>query len=92
MAALAREFGSSRETILRRLLILGRTTERFYRQKRQQFQAEWEVQQEREGGFAVPVHTKTLNRLGRLYARSVLQGFYDGRVSAQTSPGTSARG
>ncbi len=80
LAALAREFGSSREAILRRLLILGRTTERFYRLKRQQFQAEWEAQQERD--FAVPVHTRTLNRLGRLYARTVLEGFYDGRVSA----------
>lgn len=82
LTALAREFGTSRETILRRLLILGRTTERFYGRKRQQFQAEWEVRQEREGRFAVPVHTKTLNRLGRLYARGVLDGFYDSRVSA----------
>ena len=86
LAALAREFGTSRETVLRRLLILGRTTERFYRQKREQFHKEWEAQQERAGGFVVKVHTKTLNRLGRLYSRSVLEGFYDGRLSGSDLP------
>ncbi len=82
LAALAREFGCSREVVLRRLLVIGRTTERFYRQKHQQFRAEWDSLQLQEHNFPVPVATKILNRLGRLYARNVLQGFYDGRVSA----------
>lgn len=48
---MAREFKVSREVILRRLLIFGRTTERFYQQKRK----EWELPpRRRRGGRRVP--------------------------------------
>jgi Zn-dependent peptidase ImmA (M78 family)/DNA-binding XRE family transcriptional regulator len=43
---LAREFKVSREVVLRRLLILGRTTERFYQQKHKK----WELPPRRRGG------------------------------------------
>ncbi len=47
----AREFKVSREVVLRRLLILGRTTERFYQQKRK----EWELPpRRRRGGKRIP--------------------------------------
>jgi Zn-dependent peptidase ImmA (M78 family)/DNA-binding XRE family transcriptional regulator len=47
----AREFKVSREVVLRRLLILGRTTERFYQQKRK----EWELPpRRRKGGRRIP--------------------------------------
>jgi len=82
LLALARSYSVSREVILRRLLILGRTTERFYREKRQQFIAERQAQEEQGHGGYAPPHAVTLNRVGRLYARSVLEGFHEGRVSA----------
>ena len=82
LLALARSYSVSREVILRRLLILGRTTERFYREKRQQFIAERQSQEQQGHGGYAPPHAVTLNRVGRLYARSVLEGFHDGRVSA----------
>ncbi len=48
---MAREFKVSREVILRRLLIVGRTTERFYQQKRK----EWELPpRKRKGGKRIP--------------------------------------
>ena len=48
---MARDFKVSREVVLRRLLILGRTTERFYQQKRR----EWERPLRRpKGGRRVP--------------------------------------
>lgn len=48
---LAGEFKVSREVVLRRLLILGRTTERFYEQKRK----EWELPpRKRKGGRRIP--------------------------------------
>jgi len=48
---MAREFKVSREVILRRLLTLGRTTERFYQQKHR----EWELPPRRQkGGRRVP--------------------------------------
>jgi Zn-dependent peptidase ImmA (M78 family) len=48
---IAREFKVSREVVLRRLLILGRTTERFYQEKRK----EWELPpRRRRGGRRIP--------------------------------------
>lgn len=82
LAALAREYSVSREVVLRRLLIVGRTTEGFYRGKRRQYAAEAAAQKEDQGGFVVPQFRQALNRLGRLYAKGVLESFYDGRVSA----------
>jgi Zn-dependent peptidase ImmA (M78 family) len=82
LAALAREYSVSREAVLRRLLIVGRTTDRFYREKRRQYAAEAAAREEDEGGLVVPQFRQALNRLGRLYAKGVLESFYDGRVSA----------
>ncbi len=81
LRTLARTYSVSREMILRRLLILGRTTERFYRQKRQQFQEEQRAREERERSGFAPPHAVALNRMGRVYARAVLDGFHEGRVS-----------
>lgn len=83
---LAGDYGVSREVVLRRLLILGRTTERFYRRKRQQYQEEWQAQEERQTGGYAPPHAVALNRVGRLFARTVLESFYDGRLSASDLP------
>jgi Zn-dependent peptidase ImmA (M78 family)/transcriptional regulator with XRE-family HTH domain len=81
LRTLARMYSVSREMILRRLLILGRTTERFYRQKRQQFLEEQRAKEERERSGFAPPHAVALNRIGRVYARAVLDGFHEGRVS-----------
>lgn len=81
LRTLALTYSVSREMVLRRLLILGRTTERFYRQKRQQFLEEQRAREERERGGFAPPHAVALNRIGRVYARAVLDGFYEGRVS-----------
>lgn len=82
LIALAREYSVSREMVLRRLLIVGRTTERFYREKRRQFAAEAAAREEDEHGIVVPQFRQALNRLGRLYAKGVLESFYEGRISA----------
>ena len=82
LAALAREFAVSREAVLRRLLIVGRTTERFYREKRRQFAVEAAAREADAEGGIVPPFRRALNRMGRLYAKGVLEGFYEGRVSA----------
>lgn len=82
LAALAREYSVSREAVLRRLLIVGRTTEHFYQAKRRQYAAEAAAREEDEGGFVVPQFRQALNRVGRLYAKGVLESFYEGRVSA----------
>lgn len=86
LRTLARHYGVSREVVLRRLLILDRTTERFYRRKRQQYQEEWQAQEERQTGGYAPPHAVALSRVGRLFARSVLESFHDGRLSASDLP------
>lgn len=82
LAALAREYAVSREVVLRRLLIVGRTTERFYREKRRQFAAEVGAREAADEGGFVPPYRLALARMGRLYAKGVLESFYEGRVSA----------
>jgi Zn-dependent peptidase ImmA (M78 family) len=82
LAALAREYAVSREAVLRRLLIVGRTTERFYRQKRRQFAVETAAREADAEVAIVPPFRRALNRMGRLYAKGVLESFYEGRVSA----------
>jgi Zn-dependent peptidase ImmA (M78 family) len=82
LGTLAREYAVSREAVLRRLLIVGRTTERFYRQKRRQFAAEAAAREADVEVAVVPPFRRALNRLGRLYAKGVLESFYQGRVSA----------
>lgn len=81
LRSLARTYSVSREMILRRLLILGRTTQQFYREKRQEFLDEQRAWEERERSGFPPPHAIALNRVGRLYARTVLDGFHQGRVS-----------
>jgi len=82
LTALAREYAVSREAVLRRLLIVGRTTERFYQLKRRQFAVEAAaLEVEVECGF-VPPFRQALHRMGRLYAKGVLESFYEGRISA----------
>jgi len=52
---IARQFKVSREVILRRLLVVGRTTERFYQQKRDEWEHKLKEQHKRpKGGRRVP--------------------------------------
>ncbi len=82
LAALAREYSVSREVVLRRLLIVERTTERFYREKRRQYAAESAARKAGEEGGFVPPFRQALNRMGRIYAKGVLESFYEGKISA----------
>lgn len=51
---MARQFKVSREVILRRLLTLGRTTERFFQEKREEWEQKLRQQKKRRGGRRVP--------------------------------------
>jgi Zn-dependent peptidase ImmA (M78 family) len=79
--ALAAQYGTSRETLVRRLLILGRVTERFYREKRKQYWQEFAAQRRRLSGFAPP-DVMAVSRAGKLFARLVLSNYYQDRVTA----------
>ena len=86
LSYLADRYGPSREVILRRLLICGRTTDAFYRAKRRQLLEEYELaarQAAAKGrpGFAPP-HRIAVSSAGRLFVRLVLDGYHQDRITA----------
>jgi Zn-dependent peptidase ImmA (M78 family)/transcriptional regulator with XRE-family HTH domain len=75
---LAIRYGVSREVILRRLLIVGKASEAFYRRKRDELQERLPAP---SGGFAPP-HVLALAQAGRLFTRLVLANYHRDRVTA----------
>lgn len=78
---LSDRFGASREAILRRLLILNRTTESFYQDKRQEFLREYQRLRERSEGGPTP-ERKALSQVGPSFARLVLAGYNQERITS----------
>jgi Zn-dependent peptidase ImmA (M78 family) len=83
--SLATHFAVSREVVLRRLLILDRTTDEFYERKRAEYLAQYRrlAQQRREsedGGFA-PYHLIVLRNNGRRYTQVVLDAYGSDRIA-----------
>ncbi len=85
--SLAATFGVSRESIVRRLLTVGRTTEAFYARKRVQYHDEFRVQKEREREqnadkkMARNIPRETVGDLGRPFVRLVLENFRQDRLT-----------
>ena len=84
LRSLAHHFQISEEAMLRRLLILGRTTEHFYRAKRKEFLKTYarlaEGSKTREG-FAPPDRTAVATA-GPAFVRLVLEGYHTERITA----------
>ena len=90
IALLAQGYRVSREAIVRRLLVLGRTTEDFYRRKRKQLRAEFEAQQvevqQRKalgleaGGFAPP-DRMAVSTAGPFFVRLVLESYHQEKIT-----------
>lgn len=71
---LASRFKVSREVILLRLLFLGRTTDGFYRSKRQDWQQQAPVSKHEPWGE--PIHEMVLRTEGRIFTSMVVQAFH----------------
>jgi Zn-dependent peptidase ImmA (M78 family)/DNA-binding XRE family transcriptional regulator len=78
---LSRNFHASRETILRRLLILNLTTSAHYREKRRKFAIEYAEREAAQPGFA-PHHRVQLSSAGPLFTQLVLEAFNRERITA----------
>jgi len=79
---LSRKFGGSREALLVRLLALGRTSEKFYYRKRDEYRlqyAKWREQ--RKEGFAPP-HVVSLSSAGPLFTNLVIENFNREHITA----------
>jgi Zn-dependent peptidase ImmA (M78 family) len=83
LVRLARRFKASREVVLRRLLLLGRTDGAFYRRKRKQLQEEYErrAAEPKETG-PIPPSTKAVIRSGHSCARLVLSSYSHRLITA----------
>lgn len=80
--SLSRRFGGSREALLVRLLALGRTSEKFYYRKRDEYRlayAKWREQ--RKEGFAPP-HIVSLSSAGPLFTNLVIENFNREHITA----------
>lgn len=84
---LARQFNVSREALLRRLLTFDRTTEQFYRAKRDQYIAEYAAAKVRQKQRAADTEMKrnmpqeTVSNLGRPLVRMLLGNYYQDRIT-----------
>ena len=81
LLTLSKKFKVSKEVILRRLLITGYATERFYRLKRQQLLEEYEKLKKKPGGF-VPPYMKVISGAGLTFVRLVLNGYYQEKITS----------
>jgi Zn-dependent peptidase ImmA (M78 family) len=78
---LADRFSVSREVLLRRLLIVGKTTEEFYESKRRQYLAHYASMRERTSRGGPPVHRLAVRNNGRRFTRLVLDAYELEKIS-----------
>jgi Zn-dependent peptidase ImmA (M78 family) len=83
LVGLARTFGVSREVILRRLLELGRTTDDFYKRKRD----EWARVPRRTGTGPISQAQLAIRNAGKRFARSVLDAYSRDRITGPEASG-----
>ena len=76
---IGRRYGVSREVVLRRLLLLGHTTQAFYEATRRRYLREY-AGRPKPGGFAPP-HLVALGRVGPRFARLVLEASHRERIT-----------
>jgi Zn-dependent peptidase ImmA (M78 family) len=80
LVSLSRTFGVSREVILRRLLLVGRTNESFYQATRNRLVKEYERRAPGKGFLTVP--QKIVDGVGKPFVRLVLDAYYADRITA----------
>lgn len=79
LGALRSKFWASREVVLRRLLIAGKTSRAFYQRKRDEFLKQYEELRDKDQGGFVPFPRKVVLGNGRLLTSLVL-GAYESRA------------
>ncbi len=79
---LAEKYSVSHEVVLRRLLTLGRISQSFYQQRRQELLDAYRRESERtQGGFA-PYHVLKIRDLGRAFVRLVLEAYHTEAINS----------
>jgi Zn-dependent peptidase ImmA (M78 family)/transcriptional regulator with XRE-family HTH domain len=78
---LANYFKVSREVVVRRLVILGRATDAFYRQKRRQY-AEERAATGKKTSVRIPMSRRIIRAIGQPFARIVLDAYHREAISS----------
>lgn len=79
---LSSDFSVSNEVVLRRLLIFGLTSERFYQSKRKEYLERWEMLKKEGQKKGHPPHYRMkLRQLGKPFARAVFSAYYDRKIT-----------
>lgn len=79
LVTLGRQFGVSREVVLRRFLILGLTTNEFYEQRRKHYMEQY--RRRAKEGFVAP-STNAVSAAGKPYVRAVLEAYFGDRITS----------
>jgi Zn-dependent peptidase ImmA (M78 family)/transcriptional regulator with XRE-family HTH domain len=87
ISALAHRYGVSREALLLRLVELGRADPAFYQAMRREYARQREGTEEPEASGFAPYRYQVLSHLGRGFARLVLQGYHNNRLTLSTVSG-----
>jgi Zn-dependent peptidase ImmA (M78 family)/transcriptional regulator with XRE-family HTH domain len=80
LAEIARRFSVSRFVVLRRLLVAGRTTPEFYREKHEEWTADTRQNKRKTEGGPPPDRVAVAER-GQTFVRLVLQSYYQDRIT-----------
>jgi Zn-dependent peptidase ImmA (M78 family)/transcriptional regulator with XRE-family HTH domain len=82
IVGLSDTYGVSREVILRRLLVLGKTNDAFYKQKIRQYQKEYDTFEPKKTlGFILP-HQDVVTSTGKPFVRMVLDAYHQEKITA----------
>ena len=84
LKAVARRFGTSREAVLRRLLTLGRTTQKHYQERRHAWDEALRLNPPPKKKIPVSQAQKAVSAAGRLFTRLVLDGYYRDIITASS--------
>jgi Zn-dependent peptidase ImmA (M78 family)/transcriptional regulator with XRE-family HTH domain len=79
---LAEKYSVSQEVVLRRLLTLGRISQSFYQQRRQELVEAYRREAERTQGGFVPYHVLKTRDLGRAFIRLVLEAYHTETINS----------
>ena len=78
---LANKYKVSWEVILRRLLILRKTSTYFYKMKKEEIETKYQSKTKKTGGF-VPPDVLSISRSGKLFTRLVLNSYHNNTITS----------
>jgi Zn-dependent peptidase ImmA (M78 family) len=81
LGALARQFGVSREVMLRRLLMVGKTTSEVYGAARGRLRAQYEKRKPIKDGIPLSPAIAVVKAVGKRFARLVLGAYHAERIT-----------